>query len=182
MNAIKDEAISYLRRHFEFPIPKPVEQRLDRGAASMLASGKRPPADVRLHDPEVHAHHPSPRRARAALHAPDVRPGDLPPRRGEGLPRDRQHARRGLPHHRVRRRPEEQGLALHEAPLEARGASRRRSTTSCAFASSRASATTSSRSSSTCTKKLFPFNYVIPGQSINSIFHFKRYCQKQRRT
>ena len=26
MNAIKSEAISYLRRHFEYPIPKPVEQ------------------------------------------------------------------------------------------------------------------------------------------------------------
>jgi uncharacterized protein (TIGR04552 family) len=25
------------------------------------------------------------------------------------------------------------------------------------------------------TKRLFPFNYVIPGQSINSIFHFKNY-------
>src|SRR5687767_1972054 len=25
MNAIKSEAISYLRRHFEYPIPKPVE-------------------------------------------------------------------------------------------------------------------------------------------------------------
>ncbi|MDB4938816.1 MAG: hypothetical protein JWP87_5788, partial [Labilithrix sp.] len=28
-------------------------------------------------------------------------------------------------------------------------------------------------------KKLFPFNYVIPSQSINSIFQFKRYCQQQ---
>jgi uncharacterized protein (TIGR04552 family) len=27
------------------------------------------------------------------------------------------------------------------------------------------------------TKKLFPFNYVIPGQSINSIFHFRNYCR-----
>ena len=27
------------------------------------------------------------------------------------------------------------------------------------------------------TKRLFPFNYVIPGQSINSIFHFKKFCQ-----
>ncbi len=27
------------------------------------------------------------------------------------------------------------------------------------------------------TKRLFPFNYVIPGQSINSIFNFKKYCQ-----
>jgi uncharacterized protein (TIGR04552 family) len=26
------------------------------------------------------------------------------------------------------------------------------------------------------TRKLFPFNYVIPGQSINSMFHFKQYC------
>jgi uncharacterized protein (TIGR04552 family) len=29
------------------------------------------------------------------------------------------------------------------------------------------------------TKKLFPFNYVIPGQSINSMFYFKDYCLKQ---
>jgi len=28
------------------------------------------------------------------------------------------------------------------------------------------------------TKKLFPFNYVVPGQSINSVFHFKSYCQR----
>jgi uncharacterized protein (TIGR04552 family) len=27
------------------------------------------------------------------------------------------------------------------------------------------------------TKKLFPFNYVMPGQSINSIFHFRNYCR-----
>jgi uncharacterized protein (TIGR04552 family) len=26
------------------------------------------------------------------------------------------------------------------------------------------------------TRKLFPFNYVMPKQSINSIFHFKQYC------
>ena len=31
------------------------------------------------------------------------------------------------------------------------------------------------------TKRLFPFNYVIPGQSINSIFHFKEYCTSQPR-
>jgi uncharacterized protein (TIGR04552 family) len=28
------------------------------------------------------------------------------------------------------------------------------------------------------TKRLFPFNYVLPGQSINSMFHFKRYCEE----
>ena len=28
------------------------------------------------------------------------------------------------------------------------------------------------------TKKLFPFNYVVPGQSINSIFSFKSYVEK----
>jgi uncharacterized protein (TIGR04552 family) len=27
------------------------------------------------------------------------------------------------------------------------------------------------------TKKLFPFNYVVPGQSINSVFSFRKYCQ-----
>jgi len=28
------------------------------------------------------------------------------------------------------------------------------------------------------TRKLFPFNYVMPGQSINSMFNFKEYCVK----
>jgi uncharacterized protein (TIGR04552 family) len=28
------------------------------------------------------------------------------------------------------------------------------------------------------TRRLFPFNYVIPNQSINSMFHFKSYCSK----
>ena len=33
MEAIKDEAINYLRRHFEYPIPKPVEQAVQPVAA-----------------------------------------------------------------------------------------------------------------------------------------------------
>ncbi len=103
-------------------VPDPQARREREHRAALRARvGPRPPPDVRVHDPQVHARHPPPRRARAALHAPDERPGDLPPRRGEGLPRHRQHARRGLPHHGVRRRPEEQGLALHEAHVEARG-------------------------------------------------------------
>jgi uncharacterized protein (TIGR04552 family) len=28
-------------------------------------------------------------------------------------------------------------------------------------------------------RKLFPFSYVMPGQSINSMFHFKQYCSQQ---
>ncbi|HZU84499.1 MAG TPA: TIGR04552 family protein, partial [Polyangiaceae bacterium] len=28
------------------------------------------------------------------------------------------------------------------------------------------------------TKRLFPFNYVVPGQSINSVFGFRSYCEK----
>jgi uncharacterized protein (TIGR04552 family) len=28
-------------------------------------------------------------------------------------------------------------------------------------------------------RKLFPFSYVMPGQSINSIFHFKQYCSQR---
>lgn len=31
------------------------------------------------------------------------------------------------------------------------------------------------------TTHLFPFNYVVPGQSINSMFHFKKYCEKHPR-
>jgi uncharacterized protein (TIGR04552 family) len=29
-------------------------------------------------------------------------------------------------------------------------------------------------------QRLFPFNYVIPGESVNTIFHFKSYCEKNR--
>jgi uncharacterized protein (TIGR04552 family) len=28
------------------------------------------------------------------------------------------------------------------------------------------------------TTRLFPFNYVVPGQSINSMFHFRQYCER----
>ncbi len=29
------------------------------------------------------------------------------------------------------------------------------------------------------TTRLFPFNYVVPGQSINSMFHFRRFCERR---
>jgi uncharacterized protein (TIGR04552 family) len=29
-------------------------------------------------------------------------------------------------------------------------------------------------------QRLFPFNYVIPGESVNTIFHFKSYCEKNK--
>ncbi len=29
------------------------------------------------------------------------------------------------------------------------------------------------------TERLFPFNYVVPGQSTNTIFHFRSYCEAQ---
>jgi uncharacterized protein (TIGR04552 family) len=29
------------------------------------------------------------------------------------------------------------------------------------------------------TQRLFPFSYVIPGQSVNTIFHFRSYCENQ---
>src|SRR5690348_8199825 len=39
MEAIKNEAVSYLRRHFEFPIPKPIE-RASPEELMMIASGQ----------------------------------------------------------------------------------------------------------------------------------------------
>ncbi len=39
MNAVRDDAIAFLRRHFEFPIPKPVAT-LDLPGLMMLASGQ----------------------------------------------------------------------------------------------------------------------------------------------
>ena len=134
MAAIKNEAVSYLRRHFEYPIPKPVaEASSEEPHSSRL--GRRTSTDVRLHDPEVHAHHPSPGGARAPLHAAVLRPGGLPPRRGEDLPRHREHARAWVSDHGVHRREEEQGLPLHEAPLEAGDGGRAESTTSSASGS-----------------------------------------------
>jgi uncharacterized protein (TIGR04552 family) len=31
------------------------------------------------------------------------------------------------------------------------------------------------------TEQLFPFNYVVPRQSTNTIFHFRRYCEQHPR-
>lgn len=39
MNAVRDEAVAFLRRHFEFPVPKPVAA-LDLPGLMMLASGQ----------------------------------------------------------------------------------------------------------------------------------------------
>ena len=54
----------------------------------------------------------------------------------------------------------------------------RRSSTSCGSASSRGTRDDIFPILQYLTKRLFPFNYVVPGQSINSIFGFRSYFEK----
>ena len=137
MEHVKGEAIAYLRRQFDYPIPRPVE----RATVPELLHARvraRPPRHVRLHDPQVHAHHPPPRRARAALPPADVRPGGLPHRRGEGLPGHRRHAGRAAFPSSSSSAAERTRTRSSRSSSRSRRPSPRRSSTSCASGSSRA--------------------------------------------
>jgi len=48
IDAIKGEAISFLRRHFEFPIPKPIERASAAGDPTLDRNGYLPFASIRV--------------------------------------------------------------------------------------------------------------------------------------
>lgn len=176
MNAIKAEAISYLRRHFEYPIPKPVEQASIE-ELFLLASGRghRQTCACTILKCMHIIHHLDGRELLFMLPMSDQEIFHLVEEKvyrviggmlAEGFPIT-----------------EFVGGRKNKDSLYTKLLSKRDAVSAQIFDKLRFRIVTRERDDifpiiQYLTKKLFPFNYVIPAQSINSIFHFKRYCQK----
>ncbi|MBX3189897.1 MAG: TIGR04552 family protein [Labilithrix sp.] len=175
MNAIKAEAISYLRRHFEYPIPKPVEQASVE-ELFWLATGRghRQTCACTILKCTHIIHHLDGRELLFMLPMSDQEIFHLVEEKvyrvigsmlAEGFPIT-----------------EFVGGRKNKDSLYTKLLSKRESVSAQIFDKLRFRIVARERDDifpivQFLQKKLFPFNYVIPSQSINSIFQFKRYCQ-----
>jgi len=177
MNAIKAEAISYLRRHFEYPIPKPVEQAsIEELFELATRSGHRQTCACTILKCMHIIHHLDGRELLFMLPMSDQEIFHLVEEKvyrvigsmlAEGFPIT-----------------EFVGGRKNKDSLYTKLLSKREAVSAQIFDKLRFRIVTRERDDifpivQFLQKKLFPFNYVIPSQSINSIFHFKRYCQQQ---
>ena len=177
MNAIKAEAISYLRRHFEYPIPKPVEQAsIEDLFALATRNGHRQTCACTILKCMHIIHHLDGRELLFMLPMSDQEIFHLVEEKvyrvigsmlAEGFPIT-----------------EFVGGRKNKDSLYTKLLSKREAVSAQIFDKLRFRIVTRERDDifpivQFLQKKLFPFNYVIPSQSINSIFQFKRYCQEQ---
>ena len=176
MNAIKAEAISYLRRHFEYPIPKPVEQAsIEELFALATKNGHRQTCACTILKCMHIIHHLDGRELLFMLPMSDQEIFHLVEEKvyrvigsmlAEGFPIT-----------------EFVGGRKHKDSLYTKLLSKREAVSAQIFDKLRFRIVTREREDifpivQYLQKKLFPFNYVIPSQSINSIFQFKRYCHQ----
>src|SRR4051812_46171930 len=175
MNSIKAEAIAYLRRHFEYPIPKPVEQASIEELFT-LASGRghRQTCACTILKCMHIIHHLDGRELLFMLPMSDQEIFHLVEEKvyrvigsmlAEGFPIT-----------------EFVGGRKNKDSLYTKLLSKREAVSAQIYDKLRFRIVTRERGDifpivQYLQKKLFPFNYVIPSQSINSIFQFKRYCQ-----
>lgn len=176
MNAIKSEAINYLRRHFEYPIPKPVEQASIEELFLLAAGrGHRQTCACTILKCMHIIHHLDGRELLFMLPMSDQEIFHVVEEKvyrvigsmlAEGFPIT-----------------EFVGGRKNKDSLYTKLLSKRDAATAQVFDKLRFRIVAREREDiipilQYLTKKLFPFNYVIPAQSINSMFHFKRFCQK----
>lgn len=176
MNDIKTEAIDFLRRHFEYPIPKPVEQASIEELFSLaVGRGHRQTCACTILKCMHIIHHLDGRELLFMLPMSDQEIFHLVEEKvyrvigsmlAEGFPIT-----------------EFVGGRKNKDSLYTKLLSKREAVSAQIFDKLRFRIVARERGDifpiiQYLTKKLFPFNYVIPGQSINSMFHFKRYCQK----
>jgi uncharacterized protein (TIGR04552 family) len=175
MAAIKNEAVSYLRRHFEYPIPKPVEQasveeliRLASGA------GHRQMCACTILKCMHIIHHLEGRELLFMLPFSDQ----------EVFHNVEEKIYRVIGSMLAHGFPitEFIGGRKNKDSLYTKLLSKQETVAAQIYDKLRFRIVTRSADDifpviQFLTKKLFPFNYVIPGQSINSIFHFRNYCR-----
>lgn len=175
MDAIKAEAINYLRRHFEYPIPKPVEQAsVEDLFALATRNGHRQTCACTILKCMHIIHHLDGRELLFMLPMSDQEIFHLVEEKvyrvigsmlAEGFPIT-----------------EFVGGRKNKDSLYTKLMSKREAVSAQIFDKLRFRIVTREQSDifpviQYLQKRLFPFNYIIPGQSINSIFHFKSYCQ-----
>lgn len=174
MNAIKAEAVSFLRRHFEYPIPKPVEQATVEELFLLATSrGHRQTCACTILKCMHIIHHLDGRELLFVLPMSDQEIFHLVEEKvyrvigsmlAEGFPIT-----------------EFVGGRKNKDSLYTKLLSKREAVSAQIYDKLRFRIVTREQADifpvlQYLQKKLFPFNYVIPSQSINSIFHFKRYC------
>ncbi|MBS2015777.1 MAG: TIGR04552 family protein [Deltaproteobacteria bacterium] len=174
MNAIKAEAISYLRRHFEYPIPKPVEQAsIEELFELATGRGHRQTCACTILKCMHIIHHLDGRELLFMLPMSDQEIFHLVEEKvyrvigsmlAEGFPIT-----------------EFVGGRKNKDSLYTKLLSKREAVSAQIYDKLRFRIVARERDDifpilQYLQKKLFPFNYVIPNQSINSIFQFKRYC------
>jgi uncharacterized protein (TIGR04552 family) len=176
MEQVKRDAIAYLRRHLEYPIPKPVEQ-LDVEHLLMLATGKghRQTCACAILKVMHIIHHVEGRELLFTLPLSDAEVFQVVEEKvyrviGSMLAG-------GLPI------IEFVGGRKHKDSLYTKLLSKQDTIASQIYDKLRFRIVTRSYDDvfpviQYLTQKLFPFNYAIPGQSINSMFHFRSYCEK----
>lgn len=176
MDAIKSEAISYLRRHFEYPIPKPVEQAsIEELFTLATGRGHRQTCACTILKCMHIIHHLDGRELLFMLpmsdqeifhHVEEKVYRVIGSMLAEGFPIT-----------------EFVGGRKNKDSLYTKLLSKREAVSAQIFDKLRFRIVAREKGDifpivQYLQKKLFPFNYVLPSQSINSIFHFKRYCQK----
>ena len=176
MEAIKNEAVSFLRRHFEFPIPKPIE-RASAEELMMIASssGHRQMCACTVLKCMHIIHHLEGRELLFMLPLSDQEVFHLVEEKvyrviGSMLAG-------GFPI------TEFVGGRKNKDSLYTKLLSKQETAAAAIYDKLRFRIVTRSFDDvfpviQYLGKKLFPFNYSIPGQSINSMFHFKQYASK----
>ncbi len=176
MDAIKMEAIGYLRRHFEYPIPKPVENaRVEELFELAGGKGHRQMCACTILKCMHIIHHLEGRELLFLLPMSDQELFHLVEKKvyrviggmlAEGFPIT-----------------EFVGGRKNKDSLYTKLLSKQETLTAQIYDKLRFRIVTRDRDDifpvlQYLTKELFPFNYVMPAQSINSIFDFKRYCSE----
>ena len=175
VEAIKEEAIAYLRRHFEYPIPKPIE-RATVEELLLVASGQghRQTCACTILKCMHIIHHLDGRELLFMLPLSDQEMFHVVEEKVYrvigGMLAD------GFPI------TEFVGGRKHKDSLYTKLLSKQETIASQVFDKLRFRIVTRTADDIVpilhyLTEHLFPFNYVIPGQSINSLVNFKRTCQ-----
>ncbi|MDI3286395.1 TIGR04552 family protein [Polyangium sp. 15x6] len=176
LEAIKNEAIAYLRRHFEFPIPKPVA-RCSVEELLVLASGKghRQLCACTILKAMHIIHHLEGRELLFSIPMSDQDVFHLVEEKVYRIVGGMLAA--GFPI------TEFIGGRKNKDSLYTKLLSKTDTTAAAIYDKLRFRIVTREADDILpillyLSERLFPFNYVVPGQSTNTIFHFRSYCER----